>query len=525
MALLVVGLDGATLDLVQPWVAAGHLPTLARLMAAGTVAPLRSTLPPVTAAAWTSFMTGRHPVHTGIYDFFRGRAGEYSMISGADIADPTLWELLSRAGLSVGVLNVPVTYPPRPVNGFLVPGLLSPDQGATTHPPDLLAPYRRELGPYRLTPTVLYQPGREAAFIDDLNQVLDTQIRYSLRIAGDWPTDFLMVHFLVTDIAQHALWRHLDETHPWHDPQQAGLHGNAVRNLFSRIDDAIGQLLALLPVDTTVIVMSDHGFGPLTRMANLNNLFGAAGLMALKPAAGVRARRWIARQPGLGKAGWRLARARGHKLLDFQDVDWPRTTAYSMGHMGQVFVNLKGREPDGCVEPGDYDATLARISETLHALRDPESGQPLAVEVIPGEGAPECGPDLHVIIDGYCVVAYPMFVADGRIVTTQRHGNSGDHRLHGMLLASGPNIRPGQSPDDACIVDLAPTILHLMGVPAPSTMDGRVLDELLDGPASARAPATTPPGRHAPAAAALTPGEQAVVEAQLRSLGYMDGRS
>lgn len=525
MTILVVGLDGATLDLVQPWAAAGFLPTLSRLMTAGTVGPLRSTLPPVTAAAWTSFMTGRDPRHTGVYDFFRGRAGDYSMISGADVTDPTLWEILSQAGRTVGVLNVPVTYPPRPVNGFLVPGLLSPDQGNTTWPAGFLARYERELGSYRITPTTTYQPGQEEAFIRDLNLVLETQVRYALRIAREYPTDFLMVHFLVTDIAQHALWRHLDASHPWHDPAQAARYGDAVRDLFVRIDAALGELLSLLPADTTVIVMSDHGFGPLHHVVNLNNLFIVAGLMTLKAGAGVRARRLAARHRRLDKLGWRLLRTRQRKLLDFDDVDWSQTAAYSMGHMGQVFVNLRGREPQGCVAPDDRETILGRVIEALHTLREPESGLPLSVEVIRGEGAPAVGSDLHVILDGYRAVAYPLFVADGQIVTVQRHGSSGDHRRHGMLVAAGPDIRRAGTADHPRITDVAPTILHLLGVPVPAAMDGRVLTEILTGLAAARAAVPSSASRVAPPAGdSLTAEEQAVVEAQLRSLGYMGGR-
>lgn len=524
MTLLVVGLDGATLDLIQPWAAAGHLPTLARLIAAGAVGPLRSTLPPVTAAAWTSFMTGRDPVHTGVYDFFRGPPGDHRLLSGADVLDPTLWELLSQAGLRVGVLNVPVTYPPRPLNGYLVPGLLSPDQGQTTYPPRFLAPYRDELGTYRLTPTTLYQPSREAAFIADLNQVLEVQIRYALRIARDHPSDFLMLHFLATDIAQHALWRHLDPSHPWHDLAQAQRYGHAVREIFARIDTALAELLALLPADSTVIVMSDHGFGPLHHVVNLNNLFLAAGLLKLKAEPGVLLRQRLAQQRRLAKIGWRLLRGRGRKLLDFDDVDWSRTAAYSFGHMGQVFVNLRGREPQGVVAPSDYEATLTRAVEALDALRDPHSGLPLPYKTVRSEGAPQHGPDLHVILDGYRAVAYPLFVADGQIVTEQRHGNSGDHRLHGLFIAVGPDIRPGCHIDSARIVDLAPTILHLLGVAAPAAMDGRVLTEMLTPNAASRQPATAETMASALRAGGdLTPDEQARVETQLRGLGYLGG--
>ncbi len=235
MKMLVIGLVGATLDLVQRWVEAGILPNWRRLLVMGAWGRLESTLPPITAAAWASFMTGKNPAGHGVFDFFRGGVTEF--VDSRSIAGPTLWALLSQAGLSAGVLNVPITHPPEAITGFLVPGLLSPDQGATTHPPGLLVPYYAELGPYRLTPRISYRPGNESAFIADLHDVLAIQLRYALRLALDHPTDLLMVHFLVTDIAQHALWRFLDAAHPWYEPRLAARYGSAVRDLFAAVDD------------------------------------------------------------------------------------------------------------------------------------------------------------------------------------------------------------------------------------------------------------------------------------------------
>ncbi|HUM70042.1 MAG TPA: alkaline phosphatase family protein, partial [Chloroflexota bacterium] len=136
---LVIGLDGATYDLLTPWLAAGHLPTMAGLVARGSSGPLRSTLPPVTAPAWASFMTGKNPAGHGVFDFFRPHSPDMDkpeMVNMADLRARPLWDYLSAAGRRVGVLNVPLTYPPPPVNGFVVPGLLSPDEGQTTYPPD-----------------------------------------------------------------------------------------------------------------------------------------------------------------------------------------------------------------------------------------------------------------------------------------------------------------------------------------------------------------------------------------------------
>jgi predicted AlkP superfamily phosphohydrolase/phosphomutase len=514
--MLVLGLDGATLDLVRPWAEAGHLPNLRRLMAEGAWGRLQSTLPPVTAPAWASFMTGKHPSGHGVFDFFRGRAGGFDLIDADDIAGPTLWRLLSQGGVSAGVLNVPITHPPETIAGFIVPGLLSPDQGATTHPPGLLEPYRSELGPYRLTPRHVYRPGHEAAFIADLHEILAVQLGYALRLAADHPTDLLMVHFLVTDIAQHALWRHLDPTHPWHEPQLGARFGQAVRDLFAAVDEGLGRLLGLLPSDARVIILSDHGFGPVHRLVNLNLFLLERGLLALKPQARRRYRLLCNRL--LGPMAWRLGRLRGRaKLLDFADVDWARTRAYAMGHMGQVFINRRRRQPADPVAAEDFDRERQAVAAALLELRHPDDGEPLVAEVVAGGGD---GPDLHVIFrDG--ATAYPLFVSGGRLVDEQQHGNSGDHRRQGLVILAGPGIRRGVEIENAAIVDLAPTILHCFGLSIPAEMDGRVLVQALAQPETAAArpmPPTPPTERRDPR---LSSSEQAILLRQLRSLGYL----
>jgi predicted AlkP superfamily phosphohydrolase/phosphomutase len=526
MPTLVIALDGATFDLLNPWLAEGALPTLARLIATGTSGILRSTLPPVTAPAWASFMTGKNPGKHGVFDFFQPHAVDldrYQMVNSSHIRAKLLWEYLSEAGVSVGILNVPVTHPPRPVNGYLVPGLLSPDQGQTCYPPDLLRPYQTELGPYRLTPNLLYHPHKTAEFIADLHALCDTQARYAQRLYTHRPTDFFMVHFLAPDIAQHKLWHYGDPGHPWHDPAQAATYGSALRDLFVRLDGAIADLIALMPADTTVLVMSDHGFGSCHQTVNLNQFFIRAGLMALRRDRHLRVRQWLLNRPRL----WRWA-GRWLRPLTFADVDWSRTLAYSLGHIGQVYLNVRGRQPWGIVAPEEYEAVRTAVVARLRRLRHPVTGQPLAEQIITRETAvqgpySDQGPDLHLVMDGYRAMAYPMFAADGRVVTEQRLGNSGDHRPDGILIAYGPPIQAGQRLSGARLVDLAPTLLYLLGVPLPDDMDGWILEEAISEnfraahPVQVQTAVTT-----APPASPLSRAEEAVVARRLRDLGYME---
>jgi predicted AlkP superfamily phosphohydrolase/phosphomutase len=529
--LLIVGLDGATFDLLTPWLAEGRLPTIARLRQTGASGPLTSTTPPVTPAAWATFMSGKNPGKHGVFDFFHPRSPDLDkpqLVNMSDMQARPFWDYLSDAGRRVGALNVPLTYPPPPVNGFLVPGLLSPDEGATTFPPDLLTPYRAELGPYRLVPHGHYHPRRIDDYTAELRRVTETQIEYALRIIQDNPVDCLIVHFLAPDLAQHKLWHTQDKTHPWYRPELAARYGLAIQDIFVQIDRGLAALLALLPADTAVILMSDHGFGPQHDLVNLNNYLRQIGLMVLKSSAGVRLRAWLARRPGLSGAAARLARRCGReRLLGFADVDWPRTRAYARGHMGQIYLNLQGREPQGVISPADYDAARDEISGLLQSLRHPDGQRPLIQAIIPNETAAHGpylanGPDLHLIMDDYRAVAYPLFAADGRLTTRQRLVDSGNHRPEGIFVAAGPGIQQGGATREARLLDIAPTALHWLGVPLPDDLDGRVLTEIFTAEFNGRHPLVYQLARSAgPTAAALPAEAEAALVERLRALGYL----
>ena len=547
---LVIGIDGATFDLVRPWAEAGDLPNLARLMAEGVHGPLESTLPPVTAPAWTTFATGKNPGKHGVFDFIRPMGGQFELVNATSIRTPTLWQILSEAGRQVGVMNVPVTYPPAPVNGFIISGMLSPVSGAFTYPADLLDCYAGQMKPYRIAPHVQYKQGNEAEFAADLLDLVERRGEYALRLMTDYPYDFLMFHFQATDIMQHAFWKFIDPTHPRYAPQAAARFGPALRQVYQRIDGFIGQMLNRITDGTTVIVMSDHGFGPLHYVVNMNLFLLDKGLLQLKRGAWTRLKTGLFRagltpasiwhlieRTGLQNYVWQVSKSTRNKVvgkfLSFDDVDWSRTLAYSIGHVGQIYVNLKGREPEGIVEPGaEYKAVRRRVTEALSDLRHPETGQPLVDKIVPSDHVvhgpyDQRSPDLHVVLDGYRTIVFPLFATDSRIVTRQIRGDSGCHRLHGIFVAWGPEIKAGKTVDETHIMDLTPTILHLMGLPVPDDIDGHVLTDALTtshpvkrrpaGPSAALR--TSPAGDEAETN--LSAEETAEVEDRLRALGYL----
>jgi predicted AlkP superfamily phosphohydrolase/phosphomutase len=545
---LIIGMDGATFDLIRPWAAQGKLPHLQRLMQEGTWAPLESTIPPMTSPAWPSFATGKFPSQHGVFDFVSVKQGRFNIVNATDVDAAPLWDLLSAQGKRVGVINVPVTYPPHPVNGFLITGLLSPTNGEVTYPGDLLDGYSELKPAYRVMPSIQYKPGNEREFLKDLEALIETRTAYAVRLMQDHPWDFMMVHILATDLVQHALWRHMDAEHPRHEPGNP--YQDAIQQIYQKADAALGALLEQVDDETNVIVMSDHGFGPLHGVVNLNVLLWQAGLLRFKhtPLAQLRAftfrlgltpttaYRWLARlglQNVVAKVSKSTRNAVFDKFLSFNDVDWERTTAYSLGHIGQIYVNGRAKHPGKATGAPQDDAhdedkeeAINRVIDALSTLTTPD-GRPMLDLVIrqsalpPGAHRDE-GPDLHITLDGYRFISCPLFATDGNVISRQIRGDSGSHRLHGILIACGPQIQQGSLLDQPRIVDLAPTVLHMLDCPIPEDMDGRVLVEALSPELRDVAAAT--PAPDSPGAAQrceLSEEQEAELEARLKGLGYL----
>ena len=507
--LFVVGLDGATFDLIRPWAERGHLPTLQRLMQGGAWGELRSTIPPMTAPAWTSFATGKNPGKHGLYDWISRDHDSYdvSPLTAQHIAEPTLWSLLSDSKRRLCVFNVPMTYPPQPVNGLMVSGMPAPSTRVTiTYPPSLLEEIQQVVGEYLLYPDPgqAYSDAGVDAFLERLYRTTETRLRTLdyLRKREAW--DFLMVVFNGTDTVQHALWKYMSPAHPLHDPAKAKRYGDAILRYYQFVDEALGRLLDSLDDDTVLLIMSDHGFGPFHKFIHVNNWLRQQGWRRLKRTPKTRAKSALFRlgfapmpiynflmRLGLGGLKREVVRGKGQGLLktlflSFDDVDWRRTVAYSLGNIGQIYLNMRGREPLGTVAPGaEYEALRDEIIERLQELRDPETGEAVVQEIYRREKIYN-GPALERAADILFIPTRMEYFGFGeyefgsnRIIEAMKRGISGTHRMNGVLLLHGKPVRPGGQIKGASLCDLAPTILHLMGEPVLSDMDGRVLTEAL----------------------------------------------
>jgi predicted AlkP superfamily phosphohydrolase/phosphomutase len=551
---LVVGLDGATLDLIEPWAAKGMLPTLKRLMDKGASGRLRSTIPPITGPAWTSFATGTNPGKHGLYDFLGRQPGTYRLRSfnATHRRGASLWRILSEAGKKVGVLNVPLTYPPEPVNGFLITGLLTPSDAQDYCYPESTAEMLRAAVPdYVVQPAGNFDAhGREMELVRVVREMSAMRMeatRYLLS-ALDW--DFFMVVFTATDIVQHALWHFMDSSHPRNEATAPAELRDAILGCYRQLDGYLGEILDMVDHNTYVIVMSDHGFGPLEKYIHMNTWLWREGFLRFKRTPITLAKRALfglgftplnvyrlLRE--LGQAGnvarnVRRRRQSARDLLDrcflsFDDIDWSQTRAYSVGNVGPIYVNLRGREPEGSVQPGqDYESALGELAGSLQQMCDPATGERLMGKVQHREEI-YSGPCIEQSPDLFCLPRDWRYAAFGLIQLPSDKwldppfDRTGGHRMDGMLLAKGPGMRSGHRIDGAEIVDLAPTILALMGVPIPPDVDGRVLKALFtdDFTSSMKISFSEQDSAAHDGPVELSPEGERAVRERLRRLGYV----
>ena len=554
---LVFGIDGGTLSLVGPWARRGDLPFLSRLMGGGTSGVLRSTVHPLTPQAWTSFLTGVNPGKHGVFDFGRRREDSYglTLTDSTHRRAPAIWDYLEAHDLTSGVVNVPLTFPLDPVYGFMVSGMHSPSVAQALGPPSLMEDIKEAAPDYRIDVMSPWYSEMDE-FLRDVHAMTEARAKLAVHLYRKYRPDLYMVVMVAVDRVCHALYRQMADPKNHGNDERAGwkFSGEVLR-AYQAVDRALGKLLEEVDDDTVVIVMSDHGFGTLEGDVSLNQFLLERGMLSFStdkvaprlPVVGVppgqagrtavqamleRTRRLV---PPLGWAQDRAIR-RGEipqQLRRWEFVDWERTVAYSQGLFGNVYINLRGREPEGCVAPGaEYEAVRHRVAEELLTLAHPDTGELLVDHVYRREEVywgPHCdeAPDLLVVMNDYAYITRGGNELSATEVVTQPTVNhSGNHRLNGMLVLWGPGIRTGMRLTGAHIMDVMPTILHLMGVPVPQDVDGRVISEALERPEhladlarrfNVHANTDTSRGGRG-----LNRGEEELIRARLKSLGYFE---
>jgi predicted AlkP superfamily phosphohydrolase/phosphomutase len=533
---LVLGLDGGTFDLIRPWVAEGRLPTLGRLLNEGVWADLKSVPNINTAPAWSTFMTGKNPGKHGIFWFAEeaDEPGKVRFVTAADRRATSLWRLLSDGGRRVCVLNVPLTYPAEPVNGCLVAGFDAPSTSSPrfSYPEGLIDEIQRHTGEYLLNAAVAghAEAGRRDRVVAEALKAEMSRLDAALHLMSIKPWDLFMFMIKSTDQAAHYLWDY------GRDPQES------LWPIYEFADDALARLIAAAGPDCGVVVMSDHGMGWRQPAAEyINDILEQLGFVTRRDGSQQRstwtafriAKRLGPRAKGMLKRALPGAYSRFGYKVRFGGIDWTGTRAYCDNTRSCVWVNLQGRNPSGIVEPDDYKQVVDDVREVLRDLVDPATGERVVEAVWTPEeiySGPytELAPDLQ--IDWLYERPVSGLAYEGRLGRATSASSArgfmtsltGAHRPLGVLMMHGPQFRNRGQMAQANIADVAPTLLHVSGLPVPEDMDGRVLVEALAEPHASRPIEFAAPGAvRSDEGTAYSEEEAAEVEERLRALGYL----
>ncbi|MFC7213108.1 alkaline phosphatase family protein [Saliphagus sp. GCM10025334] len=530
--LLVVGLDAACFPVLDPLFEAGTTPTLRRLFEVGACGPLESQLPPWTASAWPSLYTGQNPGKHGVYDFLRFEGYDWDVVNASHVRARPIWELLSDHGLSSVVVNVPVTHPTREFDGALIPGMTAPED-PPCHPEGILEEITAECGEYWIYPRSGPEP---ATSIESYERTIAGRGRAVRYLLERFDPAFAFLQFQQTDSVFH---------------ERPG-EKRAVEAVYRAVDDQLARIILEFEPDN-VLVVSDHGMGRVEGWEFRINEFlrdrgdvvaksGGEGMPTWSRAwqndllegesAGTHDRSTLERAINLaaqaGLTTQRVANALervglkeavGKRVPNdvirsaSEQVDFPNSRAYlrSKSELG-VRINLEGREPNGQVSTGEYDAYRQALIEDFRAVETPD-GEPMFEAVEPREA----------VFDGHELERAPDIVTvpagfDNAIVEGLEGEHfaepweSWNHKRTGVIAAAGTDFDEGASLSDATIFDVAPTICSFFDVNVDAAMDGEVLP-VVEASERAAYPSYDPDS--------ITATDDATVEERLTDLGYL----
>lgn len=489
---LVIGLDGATWDLIAPWVREGELATFKALMERGVWGVLESTIPPWTFPAWESLCTGKNVGKLPFFTFMARDGYRFAPYITKATRPRRFPDVLVENGRRILLANLPNMSSAYEANGLAVAGWFCTSEQELTYPSNLLFELDELLKQQYIVDVVGTRQGerfwkpkrRKNAYLKQIGALLRMHTFAFKHLLSREPWDFGFVVFVTPDRIQHRYW-----------------HNETLLEHHKELDLNLKELLDTVNDDTVIFLISDHGFGPVEFTFNVNEWLMEEGYLKLrtgnegKGLASYLAsllRRSEIQAPAamlfdllplpsrLSRSLLKKASSKGFEALA---IDWRNTRAFAYGVFGDIYINLEGREPSGSVKLEEYDGIRNEIIGKLKDLKYPGAGSRLSVDVLKKEDIYENSsvsdnkPDMVILVTNAGIQSISPTVGEARIFAKS---SGGEHRLNGCFLACGPDIKKGLRIGAAKIYDIAPTILHMFGLPIPKDMDGQVLTEIFE---------------------------------------------
>lgn len=511
------------------------MPRLDALVRRGAHGTLVSTVPTYTPPAWTAAATGVNPGRHGIYGFMAGNAQNehLELVHSGRIRAPTIWEIANAQGARAGIYNLPLTYPPRRLDGWMVSGMMTPGYGERlkgfASPPELEQEILERAPGYVVDVSANWElDWRNTGLCDRVMASLRQRLEVLRRLLEIDPPAVLFAVLEAPDRLQHVYLRYMDPGDELYDTSEGRMVRVEVERCFRAMDDIIGVVDDYAGASGGVIVCSDHGFTAWEVSVHTNALLESWGYLKLKPRARLMQTTVARSMVPLARRVLPAKLARQAKGATFSAVDWSKTTAFASPIPQQgIFVNVAGRERFGWVPPVDVPRIKDDLSARFLALTGPD-GRPVTDHVYRSEdvfhgdaleGAPDLLPvlrDHHYELDDEIFHRKPF--------TDQSHLPRGVHHPDGIVAIAGRGVRDGHSGLRGSVMDVTPTLLHMAGLEVPDDLDGGVLTDaftpeaLRDRPVSMLAPLSSKPKDES---SPYSEEEEAVIEESLRGLGYL----
>ena len=509
---IVIGLEAAEPTLIEKWAREGKLPTLQRLMKQGSWRHLQSTTEISSGATWASLITGTNPAKHGMGFYHRQlKPGTYTLRKkyADETATDPFWNLLSRHGKRVAILDLPDTHATEDLNGVMLVGWGAEGLNAKQHswPKNLLNDIFSRVGRHPLEFWYQERPKTIEAWKEFTEKLLEgTRRRTQIAkwILAQEPWDCYVIGYAEAHWIGHYFWHIIDQRHPDYDSELERVCGDAILRMYQEIDQGIDTLANIYP-DATIMIVSNTGMGPnlsgqhllpevlerlgYTKKPSANGLNQFLPHQKWGPYYAIKSIETIVSPKLIEK----VKRVVPEKLWDTatrhfltMGNNWMHSQAFEVpsDYSGAIRINLKGREPHGLVEPGEeYDRLCDRLTQDLLELVNPGTGKQAVAGVIKVKDLYQgnCLDELQDLIvqwKGDAPINHLESEKLGRVSGILPDKRSGAHMVNGFMLTSGKSIRENQTLDDAHIMDVAPTILHLLNEPIPDIMDGKVLSDI-----------------------------------------------